>query len=132
MERGSAARVDMASVSGSLGKDAKLFFWKICHKEDDFVFVKQRTTEILSLFGRDWLHHLSIRVADKDEPCSVNFVVICKQFLCFVKVAAGAVHAPIPLAAALQQCQITNTAGVNLSEHTKSPFLSDACPRKRH
>ena len=70
--------------------------------------------------------------ADKDEPCSVNFVVIRKQFLCFVKVAAGAVHAPIPLTAALQRIEVINAAGVNLSEHTKSPFLSAACPRKRH
>ena len=69
---------------------------------------------------------------DKDQPCPVNLVAIRKQFLCFVKVAASAVHAPIPLAAALQQFQITNAASVNLSEHTKSPFLSDACPRKRH
>ena len=69
---------------------------------------------------------------DKDQPCPVNFMTIRKQFLCFVKVAAGAVHAPIPLTAALQRIEVINAAGVNLSEHTKSPFLSDACPRKRH
>lgn len=132
MERGRVARIDTASVSGVIGKNAKLFFQKICHKKDEFVFVEQRAPEVLSFSGRDWFHHFSIRVMDKDQPCPVNFMTIRKQFLCLVKVAAGAVHAPIPLAAALQQFQITNAAGVNLSEHTKSPFLSAACPRKRH
>ena len=38
-------------------KNVKLFFRKICHKKDEFVFVEQRAAEVLSLFGRDWLHH---------------------------------------------------------------------------